>query len=291
MSKKGLGKGLGNLFDSGDIPDFSQTEETGNASETSINLIEPNRNQPRKSFDAEKLDALSQSIAENGVIQPITISPQKNGRYIIVAGERRWRAAKKAGLKTIPAVVKEYTEEQIAAIALIENLQREDLNPIEEALGYKSLTEKFALTQEQIGKRVGKSRSAVTNSMRLLALDDDIQKLLIDGRLSSGHARALLAVEDEDLRRVLADEIIKNNLNVRQAEEMSKKLNNPRKKPPSRNNEAYQAEINHLQEQLSSDFGTKVKILHGAKRGKIEIEYYGNEDLERILNLITGGKI
>ena len=291
MSKKGLGKGLGNLFDSEDIPDFSRTAETGNVSETSINLIEPNRKQPRKSFDSEKLETLSQSIAENGVIQPITISPQKNGRYIIVAGERRWRAAKKAGLKTIPAVVKEYTDEQIAAIALIENLQREDLNPIEEALGYKSLTEKFALTQEQIGKRVGKSRSAVTNSMRLLALDDGIQKLLIDGSLSSGHARALLAVEDEDSRRVLADEIIKNNLNVRQAEEMSKKLNKPRKKPPSHNNEAYMAEINHLQEQLSSDFGTKVKILHGAKRGKIEIEYYGNEDLERILNLITGGKI
>lgn len=290
MSKKGLGKGLGNLFDNDDIPDFSEEHkpEPEQTSEMPINLIEPNRDQPRKSFDTEQLNILAKSVAENGVIQPITVSPQKNGRYIIVAGERRWRAAKKAGLTSIPAVVREYTNEQIAAIALIENLQREDLNPIEEALGYKNLTENFMLTQEQIGQRVGKSRSAITNSMRLLALSDNIQQLLINGDISGGHARALLAVEDEKFRQELADEIIKNNLNVRQAEEMAKKINKPKRKPPSQKiPEAYTAEINRLQDKLSSDFGTKVKILHGEKRGKIEIEYYGNDDLDRILSLIS----
>lgn len=290
MAKKGLGKGLGTLFESDEAPDLS-SEQQQEASETKINLIEPNKNQPRKSFDPEKIEALAKSIAENGLIQPIVIAPQSNGRYKIVAGERRWRAAKKAGLKTVPTIIREYTEEQIAEIALIENLQREDLNPIEEALGYKALIEDYSLTQEAVSQKVGKSRSAVANSMRLLALSDEIQKLLIDGSLTGGHARALLAVEDEASRKLLAEIIIRDGLNVRQAEAMAKQLNKPKKKQPSPKNDAYTAEIQHLQEQLSSDFGTKVKISHGNKRGKIEIEYYGNEDLDRILGIITGGRI
>lgn len=289
MAKKGLGKGLGTLFESDSVPEI--IEESKDISETKINLIEPNKNQPRKSFDPEKIEALSQSILENGLIQPIVITPQGNGRYKIVAGERRWRAAKKAGLKTVPTVIKDYTEEQIAEIALVENLQREDLNPIEEAIGYKTLIEEYSLTQELVSQKVGKSRSAVANSMRLLALNKDLQKLLINGDLTGGHARALLAVEDEKSRELLADIIIKEGLNVRQAESMAKQLNKPRSKPPAPKNDAVAVEIQSLQERLSSDFGTKVKISHGKKRGKIEIEYYGNDDLDRILSIITGGRI
>ena len=288
MPKKGLGKGLGTLFESDSVPEI--IEESKDISETKINLIEPNKNQPRKSFDPEKIEALAQSILENGLIQPIVITPQGNGRYKIVAGERRWRAAKKAGLKTVPTVIKDYTEEQIAEIALVENLQREDLNPIEEALGYKTLIEEYSLTQEAVSQKVGKSRSAVANSMRLLALSDKLQKLLINGDLTGGHARALLAVEDEKARELLADVIIKDSLNVRQAEAMAKQLNKP-KTPPVPKNDAVAVEIQKLQERLSSDFGTKVKISHGKKRGKIEIEYYGNDDLDRILSIITGGRI
>lgn len=291
MSKKGLGKGLGTLFDNENIPDFNEEFNKNEVSEIKLSLIEPNKNQPRKNFDSEKIDALAQSIVENGLIQPIIITPQPNGRYKIVAGERRWRAAKKVGLKTLPAVIRDYTEEQIAQLALIENLQREDLNPIEEALGYRTLIDDFNLTQEAVSQKIGKSRSAVANSLRLLTLDKDIQKLLTENTLTSGHARALLAVEDTEQRKKLADEIIKRNLNVRQAEALSKQLSNQKPKRQTKKNDAYIVELEHLQERLSSKFGTKVTIAHGKKRGKIEIEYYGNDDLERILNIITNGNL
>ena len=284
MKKSGLGRGLDSLFN-------QNNTDSDSILEVRLNEIEPNKNQPRKSFDAEKIEALAQSILENGLIQPIVVAPQGNGRYKIVAGERRWRAAKKAGLKTVPTVIKDYTEEQIAEIALVENLQREDLNPIEEALGYKTLIEEYSLTQEAVSQKVGRSRSAIANSMRLLALSDKLQKLLISGALTGGHARALLAVEDEKARELLADVIIKDNLNVRQAEAMAKQLNKPKSKPPVPKNDAVAVEIQSIQERLSSDFGTKVKISHGKKRGKIEIEYYGNDDLDRILSIITGGRI
>lgn len=284
MAKKGLGKGLGMLFeiDGGGEKDEARSE----VSETRLSLIEPNRDQPRRSFDPEKIDELAKSIAEHGLIQPIIITPSEGGRYKIVAGERRWRAAKKAGLTTVPTVIRSYSDEETAQIALIENLQREDLNPIEEALGYKRLTDEFSLTQEAVSERIGKSRSAVANSLRLLSLSDNLKKLIADGKLSGGHARALLAVDSEELRGQLAETIIKDGLNVRQAEALAKKLKKPkREKKPA--DDMYSAELERLGERLSSDFGTKVKISQNKNRGKIEIEYYGNEDLERILSLLN----
>lgn len=288
MARKGLGKGLGTLFDSGGIADIEADASGAEISEIKLSLIEPNRNQPRKSFDPEKIDALAKSISEHGLIQPIIISPIEGGRYRIVAGERRWRAAKKAGLSTVPTVIREYSDEETAQIALIENLQREDLNPIEEALGYRTLINDFSLTQEAVSEKIGKSRSAVANSLRLLSLDENIQKLLIDGKLTGGHARALLSVEDEELRNELAKKIIDEGLNVRQAEALSKKLG--KKRPQRRKkteDDVYSIELERLQNRLSSGLGTKVKISHNKNRGKIEIEYYGNDDLERILSMFS----
>lgn len=286
MPKKGLGKGLDSLFSEQGIEDVSS--ESGKAVEGDItnikmSLIEPNKKQPRRHFDDEKITALSESIKEHGLIQPIIITPSENGMYKIVAGERRWRAAKKAKLKEIPAVVRTYNEEQVAEIALIENLQRENLNPIEEAIGYNLLMEDFSLTQELISQKVGKSRSAVANSLRLLTLDDDIQKLLITGTLTSGHARAVLSLEDKNLRTALSKKIIDDSLNVRQAEALAKQLQRktPPKKAPVKT--AYDIEIESLQNKISSAMATKVKISHTPKKGKIEIEYFGNDDLERIL--------
>lgn len=293
MAKKGLGKGLGSLFDDNNIIDDIITQEAPDnkgITTVSISSIEPNKKQPRRQFDKEKIDALANSIKENGLIQPIIVTPSKNGMYKIVAGERRWRASKKAGIKEIPAVIREYSDEKIAEIALVENLQREDLNPIEEALGYKTLLEEFNLTQELVSKRIGKSRSAIANSMRLLSLEDQIQKLLISGEISSGHARAILSVDDNELRLALSKRIIEDSLNVRQSESLAKQLQ--KKKPPSKPSKksAYDIELENIQNTLSSNLGTKVKISHTDKKGKIEIEYYGNDDLERILKLINGGK-
>lgn len=286
MAKKGLGKGLNSLFNEEDIEevtsDITQSSE-GDIKKVRMSLIEPNKKQPRRHFDEEKITALADSIKEHGLIQPIIITPSDNNMYKIVAGERRWRAAKKANLKEIPAVIRKYSEEQVAEIALIENLQRENLNPIEEAIGYNLLMDEFNLTQELISQRVGKSRSAIANSLRLLSLEDEIQKMLISGTLTSGHARAILSLDDKELRIALSKRIIDDNLNVRQAEALAKQLQKKKtpKKEPKKT--AYDIEIEKIQNTLSSEMGTKVKINHTAKKGKIEIEYYGNEDLERIL--------
>ena len=291
MAKKGLGKGLGSLFSDTDIEEIStpKAEEKktgGDIQKIKMSLIEPNKKQPRSKFDAEKIDALADSIKEHGVISPIIITPLENGMYKIVAGERRWRAAKKANFKEIPAIVRKYNDEQVAEIALIENLQRENLNPIEEAVGYNLLMEEFNLTQEVISQRVGKSRSAVANSLRLLSLDAAIQKLITDGSLTSGHARAVLSVDDSEMRMALAKKIIDGNLNVRQAEALAKEL--MKKKPQKKTKEKSAADIEaeNLANSLSSAIGTKVSISHGAKKGKIEIEYYGNDDLDRILGIL-----
>lgn len=290
MPKKGLGKGLGSIFGDTNVDEITSDNKPaveGNITNIRMSLIEPNKKQPRRNFDAEKIEALSESIKEHGLIQPIILTPSKNGTYKIVAGERRWRAAKKARLKEIPAVVRSYNEEQVAEIALIENLQRENLNPIEEAIGYNLLMEEFNLTQELISKRVGKSRSAVANSLRLLSLDDDIKKLLINGSLTSGHARAVLSLDDKELRSALAKRVIEDNLNVRQAEALAKQL---QKKTPAKKvkeKSAYDIEIEKIQNDLSSKMGTRVKINHTQKKGKIEIEYYGNDDLERVLGFFN----
>lgn len=290
MAKKGLGKGLNSLFNEEDIEevtsDITKSSE-GDIKKVRMSLIEPNKKQPRRHFDEEKITALADSIKEHGLIQPIIITPSDNNMYKIVAGERRWRAAKKANLKEIPAVIRKYSEEQVAEIALIENLQRENLNPIEEAIGYNLLMDEFNLTQELISQRVGKSRSAIANSLRLLSLEDEIQKMLILGTLTSGHARAILSLDDKELRIALSKRIIEDNLNVRQAEALAKQLQ--KKKPQKKSSEktAYDIEIEKIQNTLSSAMGTKVKINHTAKKGKIEIEYYGNEDLERVLGFFN----
>lgn len=304
MAKKGLGRGLNALLRTSEPSKRSDslimTEEKQNAhadnnqetdkpfSIVNINLIEPNRKQPRKKFDTEKLEALADSIREHGLIQPILVTNSENGRYTIIAGERRWRASKKAGLTEIPAIIRDYPAIEAAQIALIENLQREDLNPIEEAAGYRSLIDEYSLTQEEISKRIGKSRSAIANSLRLLSLGDTISALLIEGSLSTGHARALLGLEDEEMRNKAAEIVINEELNVRQTEQLVKKLtkNNPQKeKPPV--NEEFIVQLGNITDMLCSRFGTKVNISHGEKKGKIEIEYYGNEDLDRILGLLN----
>lgn len=290
MAKKGLGKGLNSLFNEEDIEEVTSEitkSSEGDIKKVRMSLIEPNKKQPRRHFDEEKITALADSIKEHGLIQPIIITPSDNNMYKIVAGERRWRAAKKANLKEIPAVIRKYSEEQVAEIALIENLQRENLNPIEEAIGYNLLMDEFNLTQELISQRVGKSRSAIANSLRLLSLEDEIQKMLILGTLTSGHARAILSLDDKELRIALSKHIIEDNLNVRQAEALAKQLQ--KKKPQKKKSEKtpYDIEIEKIQNTLSSAMGTKVRINHTAKKGKIEIEYYGNEDLERVLGFFN----
>lgn len=285
MAKKGLGRGLESLFEDNSPV---AVEPTDNVETLRITQIEPNKNQPRRKFDKEKIEALADSIKEHGVIQPIIVTRNKD-IFKIVAGERRWRAAKKAGLKEIPVVIRDYTEQEIAQIALIENLQRENLNPIEEALGYQTLMNKYNMTQEDVSVKIGKSRSAIANSVRLLALDEAIQSKLISGEISGGHARALLSIDNSELRAVLLENIIEKSLNVRQAEALAKQLQKAKpKKKAKAVNEQVQTELISIENRLSSQLGTKVKLLHGDKKGKIEIEYYGNDDLDRILNLLSG---
>lgn len=278
--KKGLGKGLNALLGE-DLNE--KIENQASEKELKITEVEPNKKQPRREFDREKLESLADSIREHGIIQPLVVVKNNAGTYTIVAGERRWRAAKLAGLKKVPAVIKEYSPEEIAQIALIENLQREDLNPIEEALGYQSLIDEYNMTQENISKNIGKSRSAVANALRLLSLDDESKKLLKQGLITSGHARALLSLTDKKKRKVLSDRIISENLNVRQAENLARYM---QKASPVRKQPAFgDIELQALADKLSSGFGTKVKISQGAKRGKIEIEYYNNTDFDRIIKL------
>ncbi len=294
---KGLGRGLSSLLpeadplakaDASEENPSSPAQPSREASELKLFEIEPNRKQPRRYFDEQSIQTLAESIKENGVIQPIIVRKNDIG-YTIVAGERRWRAAKAAGLKTIPAVIRDYSDEQSAAAALIENLQREDLNPIEEAAGYKALMEDFGMTQDGVAKRLGKSRSAVANTMRLLTLDEEIREFLVNGELTSGHARALLSVEDPQLRHELAQKIIADGLNVRQSEQLAKRFKNRPKKPSAdkeSGNKAYQIQLERLQAGLSERFGTKVKIISGARKGRIELEFYGGDDLERLLELL-----
>ena len=281
--KKGLGKGLGTLF----------SEENEQIDENSITMlkitqVEPNKNQPRKDFDKEKLEALAESIKEHGMIQPIIVTKNEDNRYTIVAGERRWRASKLAGFTEIPSIVKEYSKRTVAEIALIENLQREDLNPIEEAMAYKELCEIHGLTQDQISQKVGKSRSAIANAMRLLSLENEFQMKLVSGEISEGHARAVLSLESFELREFLVNQIVSNGLNVRQAELLAKQLQKSvnKKSETKVKNDVYSIELQRIQERLSTNLGTKVTISNGGKKGKIEIEYYGNEDLERLLNIL-----
>ncbi len=283
MAKKmGLGKGIDSLFSQ-----ETSVYPEGSIVELNISQVEPNANQPRKTFDDEKLEVLAESIRQHGLIQPIIVTKPVNDRYTIVAGERRWRAAKRAGLTKISAVIKDYNKKTVTEVALIENLQREDLNPIEEALGYKDLIEEHHLTQEEISGIIGKSRSAIANSMRLLSLEPELQQHLISGEISEGHARAALSLEGFVLREFFINRIIEDGLNVRQAEKLAKELQKEPKPQKVKETTAYDIELKRIQSNLESQLGTKVKITNGNKKGKIEIEYYGNEDLERILNLLS----
>lgn len=278
MNKKfGLGKGLGAL-----IPEEEISPDSNSICRISMNSIKANDGQPRKNFDEEKIEQLANSIREHGVVQPIVL--KKDGdTYTIVAGERRWRAAKSIGLKEIPAVVMELTEKQVLEISLIENIQREDLNPIEEALAYEKLIEEFNLTQEELSKRIGKSRTAVTNCLRLLNLDNRVKEYLIDGVISEGHGRALLAVEDKDTQYILAQKIIDESLNVRDTEKIIKNFGKPKKAVSKDTSNIYYFDI---KEKLEGYFGTKVSLLNKKNKGKIEIEYYSEEDLQRILDIL-----
>ncbi len=279
MAKKGgLGQGLDALF--------AQDEQTQGVIEVKLTEVIPNRNQPRKVFDEEKLQALADSIKEHGLIQPIIVAPGTVG-YTIIAGERRWRAAKKAGLKKIPVIVREYEDIEAKEIALIENLQREDLNPIEEAMGYRSLMDEYNLTQEEISVKLGKSRSAIANSVRLLALDEYTRDKLVAGEIFEGHARCALTVPTGVIREFFINRIIEDGLNVRQAEEFAKELAKPKvDKPKKEKDNAYKIELERISKSLEQYLGTKVKLSGSSKKGKIEIEYYGNRDLERLLELI-----
>ena len=281
MAKKGLGKGLDALF-------AEDTAEKNGVMEVKITEVMPNKNQPRKNFDEEKLEALSDSIKEHGVIQPIIVT-KTDDFYTIVAGERRWRAAKKAGIKKIPVIVRDYDDLAIRQIALIENLQREDLNPIEEAMGYRSLMDEYNFTQEEISEKLGKSRSAIANSVRLLTLDEYAREKLIAGEITEGHARCALSVPAGVVREFFINRIIEESLNVRQAEVLAKDLANPKEPKKERVQSAFKIELDRISRNLEQFLGTKVKLSGNSKKGKIEIEYYGNADLERLLDIIKRG--
>ena len=250
-----------------------------------ITKVEPNREQPRKKFDEDALLELAESIKQYGVLQPLLVQ-EREDYYEIVAGERRWRAAKIAGIKEIPVIIKKLTRQEIMEISLIENIQREDLNPIEEALAFKRLLTEFNLKQDEVAERVSKSRTAVTNSMRLLKLDDRVQQMVVDEMLTTGHVRTLLALENKELQYNTAMKIFDEKLSVRETERLVKEILNPKVKKEKKVNLEEEAIYEGLEEKIKSIIGTKVSIHRGAKhKGKIEIEYYSQEELERIMDL------
>lgn len=280
MAKKtGLGKGLDALFTS-NIPENEEIKDNEIIEKLKITEVEPNRNQPRKNFDEEALEELAESIKKYGVIQPIIVV-KKDDFYEIVAGERRWRASKKAGLTHIPAIVREIDERKNKEIALIENVQREDLNAFEKALGIKQLMEDYGLTQQQVSEILGKSRSSIANSVRILNLDKRVLELVKQGKLTEGHCRALLAVEDYDKQYSMALRMIETGASVRDTEKRMQITKKNKKK-----DEKYEAIYRDIEDTFQGFFGTKVKLDIGKRKGKIVIEYASNEDLERILELI-----
>lgn len=277
MAKRRLGRGLNAL-----IPELPPLENQG-IQEISINDVAPGRNQPRQRFDTKKMEELAESISKHGVVQPIAIRKIDKG-YEIVAGERRWRGARMAGLTTIPAVIMELDERQVMEVALVENLQREDLNPIEEAEAYKTLMEEFELTQDQIAAAVGKSRPAIANTLRLLNLSGDIKDMVKGDQLTAGHARALVTLGDRDQKEI-AERVLKEDLSVRETERLIGNIAKESKKK-GKTVKVKKPWIVEIEEIVGEILGTKVQITQGRKKGKIEIEYYSQEDLERILDLI-----
>ena len=303
--KSGLGRGLDALFPEKTVQSKPKTVKTvkeekkvevdtkkSSQQETSngermmkISMIEPNREQPRKKFDEDALQELSESIKQYGILQPLLVSDKKD-YYEIVAGERRWRAAKMAGLKEVPVVVKEFSTQEIVEISLIENIQREDLNPVEEAMAYKRLIDEFHLKQDEIAERVSKSRTAVTNSMRLLKLDSRVQQMMVDEMISAGHARAILAISDPEQQYNAAMKVFDEKLSVRETEKLVKSILTPTKKKPVVSNPTEDAIYESLEEKMKGITGTRV-FIHRKKnnKGKIEIEYDSRDDLDRIIDL------
>lgn len=285
--KKGLGKGLGALIPDIDIEEKVTSEEGKNVELMRISNIEPNPEQPRTNFDTEKLTALAKSIEQYGVISPIIVKKnEKNRFYTIIAGERRWRAAKLAGLKEIPVVVKEYDEKVTSEVALVENLQREDLNPLEEALAINELMKKFSLTQEEISEKIGKSRSAIANSLRLINLCDSVKKLIEQQEISAGHARTLVGLSAEQQEEI-AYEVIRKELSVRQTEQLVNSCKNSNKPKKEKGKVVINLAAKELQTSLSRKLGTKVRVKQNDKKGKIEIEFYDDDSLNRILEYLN----
>ena len=289
-AKKGLGGGLSNLFGDDAAASLSENGAADSITQLPLTKIERNPNQPRKKFDQQALEELAESIRLHGVITPITVRHgEKDGYYQIIAGERRWRAARLAGLKEIPAMVLEVGEGEVMELALIENLQRQDLNPIEEAEGYDRLMQQFGLTQEEVANRVVKSRSAVANALRLLGLPDEVRTMVADGKLSGGHARAVLAVSDEDKRVDAARQMV--GMSVRQAEALAKRLNKkPSVKPPQP--EAFSVDyVADVEKELESVLGRKISIQQGKNSGQLTLEYYGADDLERLIEALRSLRV
>ncbi len=296
VKKKGLGKGLDSLIPDNKSAKASKTEikssdssakeESGSGEQMmNINKVEPNRDQPRKKFEEDALMELADSIKQFGVLQPLLVKKRKD-YYEIIAGERRWRAAKMAGIKEVPVIIKDYTDQEIVEIGLIENIQRENLNPIEEAVAYKRLLEEFNLKQDEVAERVSKSRTAVTNSMRLLKLDDKVQQMIIDDMISTGHARALLAIDDKNQQYELATKVFDEKLSVREIEKLVKDIKNP-KQPKAKKVVENEFLYKELANKMKDVMGTKVNIASkGNGKGKIEIEYYSEDELERMFDMI-----
>ena len=287
MAARGLGKGLDSLIPKSLMePPKQEKEEQKPETLVKITMVEPNGGQPRKNFDEDSLMELAESIRQFGLLQPILVQ-DKNDHYEIIAGERRWRAAKLAGLKEIPVIIKELTDQEVVEISLIENIQRENLNPIEEAQAYKRLLTEFNLKQDEVAERVSKSRTAVTNSMRLLKLCDEVQQMVVNEMLTTGHARALLAIEDPEEQYRIAQKVFDEKLSVREVEKLVKNLNKP-EKPKKKENESLTAIYQNLEERLKESLGRKVSISSRENgNGRIEIEFYGHEDLDRLMEFLT----
>ena len=290
MASKGLGKGLDSMIPPkrtarAQAQDSAANKNANKSGEVilKINDVEPNKNQPRRTFNEDSLIELSESIKQHGIVQPLVVAKQKD-YYEIIAGERRWRAAKLAGLKEVPVIIKDYSPQEIMEVALIENIQREDLNPIEEAKAYKNLIDEYNLKQDQVAEKVSKSRTAVTNALRLLKLDDRVQEMLINENISSGHARALLGLDDAEKQYNIATQIFDEKLSVRETEKLVKQINRPEQPPKPKKELKNDFVYRDIEEKLKEKIGTKVKINRKTEdKGKIEIEYYSPEELEKIL--------
>ena len=290
MAARGLGKGLDALIPAGDKKITKEENTKGAETIVKITKVEPNRSQPRKNFDEDALQELADSIKQFGLLQPILVQ-DKGEYYEIIAGERRWRAAKLAGLKEVPVIIRNYSSQEIVEISLIENIQREDLYPIEEAQAYKRLLTEFNLKQDEVAERVSKSRTAVTNSMRLLKLCDGVQQMIIDDMLSTGHARALIPIEDPELQLQLAQRIFDEKLSVREVEKLVKSILKPAEEKPKKEEipqslmYVYQNIENKLKDKLSRKVAISPKGKNGS--GKIEIEFYSNDDLEKLIEILS----